>query len=207
MDVLGYEMVLDKKRGFYCDISLSTPSSNPDGDGYMPFVQLGLVRYQPHAVEGLELSLPSGHMVQILPRRAGAVQFVGRRKIEVELIGPVASGGLPSLVDFRVMIDRSNSGEKVRWRPATRNGKPLEALGVEATTHGGVKGWRWAVELPRKRSEAHLGILIEEYEQLRDEQTGAIIRRGPIFGQLIDFGDPDGDLQASQTEVTHEPVV
>ncbi|MBI5792668.1 MAG: hypothetical protein HZA63_14455 [Rhodocyclales bacterium] len=59
-----------------------------------PFVRLGLVRYQPHAPEALQVSFPTVQWVQLLPQRSAWMftEEVGRKKttwLAVEGLGPV----------------------------------------------------------------------------------------------------------------------
>lgn len=53
-----------ERRLWYCDIELDP------GRGYMPFVRLALVRYQPHALAGARISkVVMAEFAQVLPRR------------------------------------------------------------------------------------------------------------------------------------------
>jgi hypothetical protein len=70
VSVLAYEPQIDQSDGhWYCDITVD------HGAAYFPFLQPGLVRYQPHSVNGLELSRSVASWAQIPPRREGRVVF------------------------------------------------------------------------------------------------------------------------------------
>jgi hypothetical protein len=78
----AYQPQPDLDEGqFYCDIALNEHSA------YYPFVQLGLARYQPHAVEGLELSPAVTTWVQFPPTRDVEVSIDHQRNVTVHVWG------------------------------------------------------------------------------------------------------------------------
>ena len=88
VEVVGHRVHWDDQRGlWYCDIELNT------GATYMPFVRLALVRYQPNAIPGQEVSkVVTAEFSQVLPRRR-AVYRVKDGKISLRVHGHVPTGG------------------------------------------------------------------------------------------------------------------
>ena len=73
VQVVGHRVRWDgDRRQWYCDIEL-----NP-GSSYMPFVRLALVRYQPNAIQGAEISkVVLAEFSQVLPRRRAVFERAG----------------------------------------------------------------------------------------------------------------------------------
>jgi hypothetical protein len=177
--VLGYSPRIDPAHGAYCDIGIEPVES------YAPFVRLGLARYQPHAVKGLELSKPIVKWAQVLPWRSGTVTISGR-DVAIEIKGPgycgrrVAPGGpeqaSASLMSIRLMraANGAMTGEKGEpgWLPVfDEEGNPVEHLflpGRACPNEGdkveGLALWSTTLRLPRSRSQVHYGISVEEVE-------------------------------------------
>jgi hypothetical protein len=204
---------LDPELGLYCDIELGVPRGKPDQflPSYMPFVQLGLARYQEHAVNGLQLSRPIEHTGQLLPYRFGEVRVVGPSTVRVTLKGQnyrYAESDLGPRLDVRVLVREkldingpSTPGE-YGWFPAVLNGKEVVERDKAPDVEGDAIFWDLEIDLPTRRSEAQYAILIEEYEWLRGDpedpdfvasrdnlSAGTVkTRRGPLFATTIDIG-------------------
>ena len=205
---------LDPELGLYCDIELGVPKGKPDQflPSYMPFVQLGLARYQEHAVDGLQLSRPIEHTGQLLPYRFGEVRVIGPSTVRVMLKGQnyrYAESDLGPRLDVRVLVRErldiggpSTPGEYA-WFPAVLNGKEVAKKDKEPNkVLGDTIFWDLDIDLPTRRSEAQYAILIEEYEWLRGDpedpdfvasrdnlSAGTVrTRRGPLFATTIDIG-------------------
>jgi len=88
VEVIGHRVHWDDDRGlWYCDIELEA------GATYMPFVRLALVRYQPNALAGQEVSkVVTAEFAQVLPRRR-AVYAVKDGKVSLSVHGHVPAGG------------------------------------------------------------------------------------------------------------------
>jgi hypothetical protein len=86
--VVGHRVQWDGERGkWYCDISLDA------GLGYMPFVRLALVRYQPNALEQAKVSkVVLADFAQLLPRRRAQFQR-SATGIAISLRGTVPAAG------------------------------------------------------------------------------------------------------------------
>jgi len=88
VEVVGHRVHWDDGRGlWYCDIELEP------GASYMPFIRLALVRYQPNALPGHEISkVVTAEFAQVLPRRR-AVFSVAAGKVKLRVHGSVPMGG------------------------------------------------------------------------------------------------------------------
>jgi hypothetical protein len=186
VSVLAYRPHLDELDGsFYCDIAVD------HGAAYFPFLQLGLVRYQPHAVAGLELSRPVPFWAQIPPKREGRLIFKDDRNLVLELhgIGYHRSETGPefeakrNLTDFPLLNVRvmqvatygrvpSPANGKVSWKPVLdASGKPLELLQLIPIQRGAEVWWICAIKLPRSRKQVRYGILVEEVELMAADKV------------------------------------
>ena len=86
--VVGHRVRWDEtRRLWYCDLEVEA------GSGYMPFVRLALVRYQPNALYDAKISnVVLSEFAQVLPRRRAAFVRDGG-KISVTLRGTVPHFG------------------------------------------------------------------------------------------------------------------
>jgi len=77
----------DARRLWYCDVTI-----NP-GAGYMPFVRLALVRYQPNAIDSAKVSqVVQSQFAQLLPRRRAVFTRNGSR-LDISLHGYIPAKG------------------------------------------------------------------------------------------------------------------
>ena len=210
--VVPLEPVLDPELGLYCDIEIGTPGAATTDflPSYMPFIQLGLVRYQPHAVDGLQLSRPVEYTAQILPHRSGEVRVIGRSRVRVTVRGQAYGYAKPELgprLDIRLLVRQELPvlgpfpSRDYAWFPATKGETEVVNLDVAPKEDAGAILWEVDIDLPASRQGNHYGILIEEYEWLfadpdnlagLDPAAGAHAgtvrtRRGPVFATTVDI--------------------
>jgi hypothetical protein len=88
VQVVGHRVHFDAGRQlWYCDIELHP------GVAYMPFVRLALVRYQPNAISGAEVSrVALAEFAQVLPRRRAVLKREGDT-LSLSVHGPVPDRG------------------------------------------------------------------------------------------------------------------
>jgi hypothetical protein len=90
VDVAGHEVAFDEERGlWFCDIGFGSPFA------YTPFVRLALARYQPHSIQGVELSkVALADFAQIAPHRTALLSIdptdPRRARLVVGGLGPTA---------------------------------------------------------------------------------------------------------------------
>jgi hypothetical protein len=188
--VVTYPPKLDSSEGiWYSDITID------HGASYFPFIQLGLVRYQAHAVGGLELSYPVAAFAQIPPRRQGLVKFVNEYECDCELsgigfhrseTGAVINEKVREHDDERFKTDvpaldiklmsaaepgfTPANGDRINWQPVLNSSrKAVEWLDERPVQRGAEVVWRRRVRLPMSRWKRRYALLIEEYEYMAAE--------------------------------------
>jgi len=166
----------DENGALYCEVEIA-PSS-----AYTPFVQLGLARYQPHAVEHLKLSPPIQLEVQLLPSREINIGGSGTNRIfnmSGPGYGPVGMGleASRSTVDLRL----------VQWDEAEKEWiaspilSPTVHLEVEPTSYASNQfTWRTPIRLPFIDDARRVALLVEEFEHLPAEKPTAEIKDGLV---------------------------
>jgi hypothetical protein len=174
--LLTYDPVLDSRDGtWFTDLTIDP------GATYFPFLQLGLVRYQPHSVQGLELSYPNVATIQIPPTREGKIEFVNDREFLFELSGigyrqtnpELPPGSSPSQSDFpflnlkllRTYDPATTPNAKVNWQPLLdKSGHPVEFCQLRPRQRGAEVVWTQKISLPADRCRMRFGLFMEEYE-------------------------------------------
>lgn len=108
--VVGHRVEWDAQRKlWFCDIQVDP------GVGYMPFVRLALVRYQPHAIGGAKVSrVVMSEFAQVLPRRHAVFEKVNPQQFKISLHGPV-----PQYGPMRLHNDSAHLGISLIPSPGT----------------------------------------------------------------------------------------
>ncbi|MGO6949706.1 hypothetical protein [Rhizobium johnstonii] len=170
VSVLLFSPHFTENDGLFCDLEFDL------GDSYFPFLRLGLVRYQEHAVDHLRLSYPIAFDVQLLPERRVWVEFdpngVGERTVVVE--GPgfeVPNLGQPSHKPnvLRLSILTWNWPTQ-EWRETSVIEEQLNPIVDQASY-----GYKWTKDfrLPIVERPQRFLLRAEEYENVPlDEPTG-----------------------------------
>ncbi|MBX7133956.1 MAG: hypothetical protein K1X67_14885 [Fimbriimonadaceae bacterium] len=136
VSLVTYEPRFDiETEQWYVDAAIEHPFEA------QPFVRLGLVRFQPHAPEDLQVSFPTTQWVQLLPRRDVRVTYELRNSVEfatvtVEGLGPLddrfdaADDGVGTRVWAHVMSEYINDAGLVCR--STHSPKPMCLAPVSA---------------------------------------------------------------------------
>ncbi|EJM48105.1 hypothetical protein [Pseudomonas sp. GM48] len=181
--VLPFSPRFTEEDGLFCDLEFDI------GDSYFPFLRLGLVRYQEHAVDHLRLSHPIAFDVQLLPERRLWVDFnpngIGERTVVVE--GPgfeVPNLGQPSHKPNALRLAILSWNETTHeWRESR-----LIKERLEPETNAVSYGYRWKQEfkLPLVgNNRQRFMLVVEEYERLPlDEPTGQFEDGEAIFTEV-----------------------
>ncbi|MBV8777352.1 MAG: hypothetical protein JO258_09170, partial [Alphaproteobacteria bacterium] len=114
-DVAGHDLAYDTARGlWFCDITFANVAA------YTPFVRLALARYQPHSIEGVELSrVVLADFAQIAPNRTALLSIdpadPRRARLVVGGLGP----RLPTLSQIGVVVQQRNPAVEsdLGWEP------------------------------------------------------------------------------------------
>ena len=113
VDVAGFEVAFDEVRGlWFCDIEFGSPLA------YTPFVRLALARYQPHSIQGVELSkVALADFAQIAPHRTALLSIdptePRRARLVVGGLGPGAPR--PSQIGVSVQRFMPAIGNELGW--------------------------------------------------------------------------------------------
>lgn len=173
--VLPYQPQFTVEDGLFCDLKIDI------GDSYFPFLRLGLVRYQEHAVAHLRLSHPIAFDVQLLPERRLWVESrrgVGERTVVVE--GPGFEvpkfkdpnlnqpSHKPNALRLAILSWNETTSE---WRESLVIKERLDPE-IDAASYG--YRWKQDFKLPVDGSyRQRFMLVVEEYERLPlDEPTG-----------------------------------
>lgn len=188
VDILPFSPVFDPELGLYCDIPIGPLKADRERGAFLPshssFVQLGLARYQEHAVPGLQLSRPKDYLAHLLPDRLGRLEVTGFRSIRLTIKGPVFAYAEPQdesgrlrdlgprltatlLVRREIEIMGRPSGDFV-WDLALDDHRRPVVRTDQAPTQRtpGDPMWDLTINLPNPYEEEHYGLLVEEYEYL-----------------------------------------
>ena len=232
VDAAIVEPKLDRELGLYCDLEIGEagvePAEDSDEDrpvikpfikGYMPFVTLGLARYQEHALVNaqeqldgtpvdLRLSYVESKTTQILPYRFGEARRVGRRRIKVEVGGqtfdPLDMNNDTEL-EIRLLVRKDaapypNSSNRYYWVPATISGrefiyKATKIQRAERDIRADGIIWTCEFELPVLLDSPSFAVQIDEYEHLR-------IDEGPFSNEIDPVVDRRGPLFSRFVEIS-----
>lgn len=213
--VLGYAPELDERDGWFCDIEIDP------GPAYFPFVQLGICRYQPHSIPGVELSPPERAWVQVPPRRTAEVVLSGGHCVTVKVHGvgyhrsDIGPGDyapevrhLADVPLLNVRLVRASGCAKDDERPSAwvaavdDEGLPIEQLRLTPTRSGAEVLWTATVQLPCDRREEHFGLMVEEVEFMAQDRAPEekstvrtfateMVERAPTFAYVFDLKSED----------------
>lgn len=168
-DVAGHEVSFDPERKlWFSDIEVDL------GGSYFPFVKLGLVRYQPNSLNGVEISrVIQADFVQVAPDRTLTLTFPAANKVRVVVTGPgylaTANEGTADTVHAYVQEEIvKTSDENLRWQSVSPNGTALKLTVKSASFFS----WEGTLTLPTPRSARKYRIYVAEFEQHKVVSAG-----------------------------------
>lgn len=201
--VVGHQPEFDAdRRLWFCDVAIDA------GAAYTPFVQLALARYQPHSIDGVELSsVVRADWLQPLPRREAT--FVSTPDGTAMLLTVAGTVGVPEhargLPDLASEIRASRRLEAwVERLPADATsdldwaqvGDAVELdvrLGLAAIRQERFAEAEWvgAVPLPERVDGERVRVQLAEYELHEGDPIGLapFIAVLPQRGRRIVYGD------------------
>lgn len=195
VDVLPHEPVLDEKRGFYCDIVLDPQnavqraSDLASGAPYMPFVHLGLARYQKHCVPGLELSHAVGRDLWLMPWRHGSIEFSDQHNFVIRIEGPMIDEDPETAPLLEISVVHNEAADRGRylWVPAKGKADEIYKASLAPTVKPARAIWEWAGRLPHARWARNYGIRLRERARIRDDVTKKVAERRWVLNTTIDL--------------------
>jgi hypothetical protein len=197
-DIAAFRPVWDSHRqAWYCDIEF------PTGAAYFPFVRLGLVRYQPHAIPGCELSpiVPTA-FVQTVPDRTLNCVFEPDGSTTLALNGPapsasmdaggVATAGSNLVVAVVEVQEPAIADPLLGWAAASPETELASVLNGDGTAT-----WNGAVQLPDAGGR-RLRLAVREYEihasddRSAEPSPGLVATRRLVHADIIPLATQAG---------------
>lgn len=193
--VVGHAPTYDESRGLWaCDLQIDA------GAAYQPFVDLALVRYQPHSIEGYHASsVVQPGFTQVVPDRTAALTpLPGSGSLAVSLRGPSGYNALGTTYLFgapvAALVDASHEVvAQVQTRPENGGDLDWRPFGESVRLHASgdtLADMRWDVVVPHPnrpdRTEARL--LLSEYELFETDVSQAetwVARPPGGFGESL----------------------
>jgi hypothetical protein len=193
-DVAGHMVAYDdKRRLWYCDIEFSNNQS------YMPFVRLALARYQPHSIQGVELSkVVLADYAQLTPDRSAVVSIdpVDPRRAQVFVGGLGPQAPEPSIIDVSVEKRLPKIVSDLAWEVAPTSEVTVTENSPDATEADAVL-WSGSVQFAKTPPVGQYRIVIREFEQILVDGTEAsdgvpFPGERLVYAAIIDYDYPGG---------------
>ncbi len=180
-DVAGHDVGFDEKRGlWYCDITFYTSTT------YAPFVRLALARYQPHSIQGVELSrVVLADFAQLAPDRSAIVSIDPANTRQARIfVGGVAPQD-PGASSIQVTVERrlANLVSDLGWETAPANVVRVTEAAPDATEPDAVL-WSGTVLFAKTPPPGQFRVVFREYEHLPIDPP-ASGGDGPLIGQRL----------------------
>lgn len=192
VDVAGHTVVFDESRGlWYCDVELSNTQS------YSPFVRLALARYQPHSIEGVELSrVTLADYAQLTPTRSAVLMIdaADPRRARVH-VGGVAPTG-PTTSQILVSVEqRRHPGvaSDLDWEPAPTAVVEV-AEDAPAPAQPGAALWSGSIRFAHAPAAGLFRVVIREFEMLEVDEPAErlLLRQRLVYAATFAYDHPTG---------------
>ena len=178
--VAGHVVNWDKTHQlWYADITIDA------GTAYWPFVGLGLVRFQPSSLSGVEVSpVVQADVTQLAPDRMATLTFPGATSVSLTVAGASFTsssvGPGPSLMTAFVQTAQAGvTDPELMWTPQG------SATTLTPTTNGLITTWTGTLTLPASRGSQPLRIVITEAEQYPVVGAGDAAERVTYFDAIV----------------------
>jgi len=180
-DLAAYPVAFDEARGlWFADVVLSNSSA------YTPFVRLALARYQPHSIQGVEVSkVVLADFAQLTPDRSAVVsiQPSDPRSARIFVGGLGPAGPNTSIILVSVEERIPNLDSDLAWRPA-----PPSVVTVTEDTPAPAEPnaalWSGSILFSKVPDNDLYRIVIREYERIPVDE-GATINRELTLGERL----------------------
>ena len=200
VNVVGFEPQFDQTRGlWFADVTVDA------GETYMPFIRLALVRYQPYALVGAQLSrVVLADFAQLTPDRIATVTFdpYNPRVLNVAVSGVTPTG--PDLqvpqIDVRVQQRDPALAGDVAWVDVD----PAHVSIALTTPAGGGSDptlWTGTITFAADPGAGTHRLLVTEYENLLtyDDQPSPGGPRRLVYAEAFLLGGPVTETGADTT--------
>jgi hypothetical protein len=189
VDVAGHPVGFDEERRlWYCDLEVSMMLT------YAPFVRLALARYQPHSIEGVELSrVVLADFAQLTPTRSAVLTIdpgdTRRARLFVGGLGPTAP--TRSQVDVSVERRIPDIPTDLGWEPA-----PASVVGVvedqPPPTEPDAVLWSGSIEFASPPSPGSYRVVVREYERIEVDAASDVQMLGErlVYAATLPYDYP-----------------
>jgi len=193
-DVAGHQVQFDKQRRlWFCDIEFYNPTS------YMPFVRLALARYQPHSIQGVELSrMVLADYVQLAPDRSCIISIdpTDTRKAQVFIGGVAPQAPVRSVIEVTVEQRLKNAVSDIAWEVAPTSVVQVTENNPDATEPDAVL-WSGSVTFTKTPPVRQFRIVVREYERiLSDAPPGSdvelVYAERMVYLAIVNYDYPSG---------------
>ena len=199
VDVVGFQPQFDQTRGlWFADVTVDA------GETYMPFIRLALVRYQPHALVGVQLSrVVLADFAQLTPDRTSTVTVepYNPRVLNAAVSGVTPIGPDQQLpqVDVRVQRRDPALAGDVAWVGVD----PADASIALTPAGGGSDPTLWAgtVTFAADPEAGAHRLLVTEYESLPtyDDQPSPGAPGRLVYAEAFLLGGPVAEVGSDAT--------
>ncbi len=192
-DVAGHLVEFDQQRGlWFCDIELANSLS------YTPFIRLALARYQPHSVQGVELSrVVLADYAQLAPDRSAVVSIDPSdiRRAQVFVGGLAPQGPTQSVIEVTVERRLAHAVSDVAWEVAPANVVTVTENAPDASEPDAVL-WSGKIVFAKTPPPGQFRIVVREFERIRiDAATPREVTFGErlVYAAIVNYDYPAGN--------------
>jgi len=189
VDVAGHPVGFDEERRlWYCDLALSPILT------YTPFVRLALARYQPHSIEGVELSrVVLADFAQLTPTRSAVLTIdpadTRRASLFVGGLGPTA----PTRSEVTVSVEQRipDISTDLGWEPA-----PASVVSVSEDQPPPEEPeavlWSGSIEFAAQPSPGTYRVVVREYERIEVDTAAVMQALGErlVYAAMLPYDYP-----------------
>ena len=161
LDVAGHDLVYDSDRSlWFCDITFVPPGA------YTPFVRLALARYQPHSIEGIELSqVVLADFAQIAPNRTALLSIDPADPRVARLIVGGLGPRQPAASRFQVVVQQRDPlvGSDLGWELAATSAVRV-TVDTPTVTDPDAVVWSGHISFRNVPAPGQFRVVVAEYE-------------------------------------------
>jgi hypothetical protein len=165
-DVAGHELAYDTPRGlWFCDITFANVGA------YTPFVRLALTRYQPHSIQGVELSrVVLADFAQIAPNRTSLLSIDPADPRQARLVVGGLGPRMPTVSQILVVVQQRNPavGTDLGWELAP-SGTVTVGADTPTPTDPDAVLWSGTIAFANVPQPGQFRVVVAEYEVLQTD--------------------------------------
>jgi hypothetical protein len=191
-DVAGHDLTYDTdRRLWFCDITFVPPSA------YTPFIRLAVARYQPHSIEGMELShVVLADFVQIAPNRTALLSINPADQRKARLVVGGLGPRQPTTSKFEVVVQQRNPlvQSDLGWELAA-SGTVVVTADTPTVTDPDAVLWAGTVAFRNVPSPGRFRVVVAEYEVFQtdppDMGPGTTNSYRLVYSCILPFDFPE----------------